>query len=254
MHGKKAALARLRARRRSRGAAVFVVTLVMTLLGAMGIFAARAASMTQQAAGYDRLNEQTQYVAEHGALVAVAQMGRAPEMTKRALNGIDMANGGQFSQNSNKCRSGSWFPNIAGYSYACVPFTQKSLQDAMASAQQSTGYPQIPIISPATQSGAASHDSRIWLNEAGSLGPEPLNAHIRVELTDAGPIGRPIAGSNVGAGQKFTYKTASLAAWGQVGPDVLDPAVCTAADRRSARITARLVGRGSVVFGPIPEN
>ena len=57
-----------------RGAAVFVVVMVLTMLTAIGVFAIRAASMANLSSGYDRQNTQNHYVGEYGLLSAVAEL------------------------------------------------------------------------------------------------------------------------------------------------------------------------------------
>src|SRR5262245_14186624 len=68
--------ARNRALRRTneRGAAIFVVILVMTMLTAIGVFAIRAASLAEAASGYDRQNTQNHYVGEYGLFGAVTEL------------------------------------------------------------------------------------------------------------------------------------------------------------------------------------
>ena len=56
-------------RQNQRGAAVFIVVMVITLLTAVGMFAARSASLVDVASGYGRNAMQTQYVSEYGAIL-----------------------------------------------------------------------------------------------------------------------------------------------------------------------------------------
>jgi hypothetical protein len=87
-----------RRRRDERGAAVFVVVMAITLLTAVGLFAAHSATLVDQAAGYTRLARQTQYFAEYGTLAAAAELGSgagdvyAEEVNK--VNGVCAANAG----------------------------------------------------------------------------------------------------------------------------------------------------------------
>ncbi|MGC4092142.1 MAG: hypothetical protein QM756_30520 [Polyangiaceae bacterium] len=66
---------KLRRRRQARGAAVFVVVMAVTVLTAVGLFAAHSATMVDQAAGYDRLASQTQQLAEYATLTSAAELG-----------------------------------------------------------------------------------------------------------------------------------------------------------------------------------
>lgn len=61
---------RSRSRRSERGAAVFIVMMVITLLTAIGVFAARSASLVDAATGYERQAIQAQYLSEYGGRVA----------------------------------------------------------------------------------------------------------------------------------------------------------------------------------------
>jgi hypothetical protein len=71
----KATPAIRRGRRGERGAAVFVVVMAITLLTAVGLFAAHSATLVDQASGYSRLARQTQYMAEYGVLMGVTEAG-----------------------------------------------------------------------------------------------------------------------------------------------------------------------------------
>ena len=55
-----------------RGAAVFIVVMVLTLLTAVGIFAVRSTSLADIAAGYDREASQAALVAQYGTRAAAA--------------------------------------------------------------------------------------------------------------------------------------------------------------------------------------
>jgi hypothetical protein len=57
-----------------RGAAVFIVVMVLTLLTAVGIFAVRSASMADTAAGYDREASQTSLIAQYATTTAATYL------------------------------------------------------------------------------------------------------------------------------------------------------------------------------------
>ena len=65
----------VRRRSEERGAALFVVVLVLTLLTAVGLFAAQSATLVDQASGYSRQASQTSYLAEYGTLLATTELG-----------------------------------------------------------------------------------------------------------------------------------------------------------------------------------
>jgi hypothetical protein len=62
-------------RTQERGAAVFVVVLVITLLTALGVFALRSVSLVDVAAGYDRQASQTAYLSEYAGRAVAAELG-----------------------------------------------------------------------------------------------------------------------------------------------------------------------------------
>jgi hypothetical protein len=68
-------------RENQRGAAVFIVVMVVTLLTAVGIFAARSASLVDVASGHNRHSMQTQYVSEYGAVLVSHELSTAAVST-----------------------------------------------------------------------------------------------------------------------------------------------------------------------------
>ncbi|WP_437817327.1 hypothetical protein [Sorangium sp. So ce1078] len=78
-----AILARSRRRSRERGAAVFIVVLVITMLTAIGLFAAHAATLSTIASGHERRMTQTHYLAEYAMQLAIADIEQ-----KGGLDGV----------------------------------------------------------------------------------------------------------------------------------------------------------------------
>jgi hypothetical protein len=69
--------ASMRHRRRlhgQRGAAVFIVVMVLTLLTAVGVFAVRSASLADVAAGYDREASQASLIAQYATVAGAAYL------------------------------------------------------------------------------------------------------------------------------------------------------------------------------------
>jgi Tfp pilus assembly protein PilX len=64
-------------REAQRGAAVFIVVMVLTLLTAVGIVAVRATSLADAAAGYDREGAQAALIAQYGITATTAYMATA---------------------------------------------------------------------------------------------------------------------------------------------------------------------------------
>jgi len=66
-----------RSRAQQRGAAVFVVVMVVTLLTAIGIFAVRSASLVNVASGHARQGMQTRLLAEYATRTGIVELGGA---------------------------------------------------------------------------------------------------------------------------------------------------------------------------------
>jgi Tfp pilus assembly protein PilX len=73
-------LDRVRTRRRERGAALFLVVLVLTIVTAIGVFSMRSASLVDVATGYNRQSVQATLVAEYGARAAASYLENNPEL------------------------------------------------------------------------------------------------------------------------------------------------------------------------------
>src|ERR1700720_2843853 len=71
--------ARRSTRASERGAAVFVVLLVIVMLTGIGVFATRAAALATQASGFERQMTQTHYLTEYAVLVTAAELS-SPRM------------------------------------------------------------------------------------------------------------------------------------------------------------------------------
>lgn len=237
-------------RRRQRGAAAFIVTLVMTLLTAMGIFAAKAAGMTELAAGYERQNEQTHYLLQHGMALALQQVAR----NSNQYGKFDPNSGTVMKQAPSDCPSSVKYP-LSGY--VCAKFDTDLLSQAITTAQQQGGKPVVPYLSLPQLPALSANPSQ---NVPGSLGHAALYPRMFLEFGDVGPVGRPLSGTAVaGQGAQFRYYQGSLMSWAQIGPypniSAGGPtAACTAEEQGMAVVAARESGRGFVVFGPVNSN
>jgi hypothetical protein len=73
--------ARFRRLQAQRGAAVFIVVMVLTLLTAVGIFAVRSSSLADLASGYDREAAQASLVAEYATVATASYLATAAGST-----------------------------------------------------------------------------------------------------------------------------------------------------------------------------
>ena len=215
--------ARIRSHARERGAAVFVVVMVLTSLTALGVFAIRASSMAGRAAGYERQNTQNHYVGEYGLLTAVTELSSS----RRSAYVQKMASG----SNTETCTAN----------------------------QGRTGVPCYPIYANDVQKSVSGNFSnRLLFEQAtpnstpvvpGSSGPAGLDGDFVVELTNPGPVGMPVAGTDVGGtGSKFRYLQLTLTSVGQVRP-AGDPTACAPS---VTAVAGNETGRAFVVIGPLP--
>jgi hypothetical protein len=214
----------LRRRADQRGAAVFVVVMVLTMLSAIGVFAMRAASMANLASGFDRQNTQNHYVGEYGLLAAVAELST----TRRSAYVDKMAKGADI------CSAAKGMSTVGTAKVPCYQLFANDVAKTVAS-----NYSGRPLFESPSGSGSSLLP--------GSLGPVPLDGDFVVEMTDPGPVGLPVAGTDVGgSAAKFRYMQVTLTSVGQVRPGG-DPA-CTA----GAVVAGNETGRAFVVIGPMP--
>jgi hypothetical protein len=86
-------LRRARQRREQRGAAVFLVVMVMTIAAAIGIFSMHSASLTDLAVGYSRQSTQAALIADYAARVTANYVERNPEIAASTDHVINCAPG-----------------------------------------------------------------------------------------------------------------------------------------------------------------
>lgn len=216
------------ARRRERGATIFVVLTVMTLLTAVGVYAARAASLVDRAAGFDRQFLQTHYVSALGTLAAATELGGGSGAL--ALD--------RMGKSREACRAtrGMVADSDAG---RCLRYSMREIQERVNSF-----YPTQALLDNAKNGPPA---------EPGSLGPyspatgAALEGNFVVELSDRG-YAAPVAGSDLsGSGTLSRYARVTATAMGQVTPFTGD----TACVEGAAAVTGIETTRAYVEFGPV---
>jgi hypothetical protein len=217
---------RIAKRRDERGAAIFVVVMVLTMLTGVGVFAMRAASLAEAASGYDRQNTQNHYVGEYGLYGAVAELS-----SPRRNVYYDRLKAGK-----EKCLATKGLTSTTGI-IACAPIETGEIQAAVTASFSGR-----PLFEPATMTTAGKVTP-------GSLGPGGLDGDFRVELSDPGPVGLPVAGAqqNVQSGTVWRYQQVTLTSVGQVRP-AGNPGVCIPT---AAGVAGNETGRAFVVIGPI---
>ncbi|MFZ5894221.1 MAG: hypothetical protein ACOY0T_24385 [Myxococcota bacterium] len=205
---------RLRAQR-ARGAAVFVVVLAVSVLTAVGLFAAHSATLVDQAAGYDRLASQTQQLAEYATLASAAELGSG---TAEAY--ITMMQSG-----TQKCAS---TPGLTGV--PCYLLTYGRLSERTKALSQE------PLIE--NQKGTAEN----------VIGSGDTQGDFYVELTEPKYVDVPVAGTDLSgtSGIAFRYLRVTATSYANFRP--ANAAVCNNA---VASVSGQQSMRSHLIVGPI---
>jgi hypothetical protein len=202
-----------RGRRGERGAAVFVVVMATTLLTAVGLFAAYSATLVDQAAGYERLAQETAQLAAYGTLTAAAELGSPAGKTYLDL----------MKQHKQQCTA-----NVSRVNADCFKLFYKDLE---ARTQQLS-----------TESLTVDDSGKIAdvLGQHADPSSTSTKGDIRgdfaVELTDEAPTGFPQAGDDLGG--PSSHVKVVLTTIAQIRPaDALscDDSVSTLTSQQSVR-------------------
>lgn len=204
-----------------RGAAVFVVVLVVTLLSALGLFAVRSASMTNVTSGYNRQMTQTHYLTDYAVLLMAAELG------------------GEARQNyADEVKTGIHKDECDALSTVslgtCFPVYYADLERRVQS-YDSTNELLIPMSGGGTVPG--------------SLGHADLEGDFRIEITDYQPAKPPIPGMSLtGLAPMPGYFNMTVTATGQVRPRAADPTKCDVVSRGAAGVES---SRAHLIVGPL---
>ncbi len=162
-------------RQGQRGAAVFIVVMVLTLLTAIGIVAVRATSLADAAAGFDREGAQAALIAQYGVTATTAYMAtiRGGAIVSAVINSETQGNPPVCEANWPSAVNSSALPHPG-----CYRFMMSDLQTSVTQETSET------IFAPTNASGPAGSTS--------SLAPsERTNATFVVELTEGAKTGIP---------------------------------------------------------------
>lgn len=204
---------RVRARRRERGATLFVVVLAITLLTGIGMYTVHSTTLIARASGNERLAMQTEYLAQLGTLATLAQFSTAPAVyVPYALRGAD------------ECRMNVGLPTSGYTKPAC--FEQSSNQLTLP-----TGTAIFDADSFSTP-GAYSAD---------------VKGHFLSETTDVAPTLGPIAGMDAVSRNAFRLYQAKITTIAQLQP----AAATTACVEGVMQVAGQHMTRAHVIVGPI---
>ena len=171
-------------RRQQRGAAVFIVVMVLTLLTAVGIWAVRAASMADMAAGFDREGSQAGLIAQYGITSTTAFLA-APSgdafLTRLRDSGKSTTLGPDYCESSGLPPYPGGVAPVAARNN-CLKLDIETIKSVFVAGGGS------PLFAPTNQgSGIANVSSSLNVNET-------TNATFVVELTEGTLTGESKSG------------------------------------------------------------
>jgi hypothetical protein len=221
------------ARANQRGAAVFIVLLVVIMLTGIGVFATRAASLATLSSGFDRQMTQTHYITEYAVLTTTAELSTP----RRDIYIRQMA-----KQPDMQCTSvvnTSTGTAVRVSNATCYRFFYGDLENAMKS---NAGEGLNVLVNPYSATPTV---------QGGGLGFAPLQADFVIEMSDLGPSTPPIAGNDLtSAGAvNLQYMTVTLNTTGQVRPLTTG----TTVDPVRGKSASIEVSRAHLVVGPISK-
>jgi hypothetical protein len=212
--------------RQERGAAVFVVVLVVTLLTTLGLFAVRSASLANSASGYNRQMAQVHYVTDYAIHAAMSFVATDPFKVKEQM----MKGPGSGDV---RCVGFDQLVN-AGNQPTCFMLSYDDIN--------------------AVVTGSDAQNELIELPEPdfpGSLGPAPIDADMRIEMTDLHPA-LPLRGNEAAGGgegkQQLRYAYVTLSANGLVRPMQTSAGTW---DTQAASAAGEELSRAHAFMGPV---
>ena len=177
---------------RQRGAAVFIVVMVLTLLTAVGIFAVRSASMADVAAGFDREGAQAGLVAEYGVTAAAAYLSTGNAIAQIHALAVPPQGYTPPTCESNGLLPGAPTPSpLPAQRASCLKLDDQAHLAPMFSASSSES-----LFAPANNAPTAQYPN--YPTSTSSLNVnEATDAKLVAEVTEAYSTGLPVAGFEI---------------------------------------------------------
>jgi Tfp pilus assembly protein PilX len=225
-------VSRLRRARARRGNALFVVVMVTTLLTGVGLFAMRAASLSNLASGYNRQGTQTLYLSEFGTRSAAAELvGKEQHYFNKIVRGT--------TADGDDCRANrELLETLQGQSLTDQPPCAKLLAN------------DIWMRASGAFSGA-SYVGTTARSLPGELGSPDLEGAFVVEMTDLAQVNAPLAGEDATAG-RMKHMQVLLTTTAQIRPIIDLEAGEENTCQNSLSVTSSLQTlRARVTFGPV---
>lgn len=221
---------------------VFVVLLILAMLGAIGVFAARSAQLGVSNSGRYRQMVQTHYVAAGGMQGAIAEFGRDPHgylvqmRNSPSVSSVTVVGTDTFYP----CEDIPFIAGLTPASTACLRIGTQAIDKA---AQNALSTPAFQIFEPVTAA-----------NQPGTLGFGNATGNFSVEFTDERPANPPPAGMPVAGngGSKMKFRTVTARAVGQILPTDPTGAILATSDPAQKFVTSVETIRAEIVVGPVP--
>lgn len=163
-------------RQAQRGAAVFIVVMVLTLLTAVGILAVRSTSLADAAAGFDREGSQAALIAQYGITATTAYMA-----TNRGGTILNQFTLSETQATPPVCESNALAsPSTSPLPHpGCYRFQMSELQTSFTQDSNAT------VFAPSNKTGASPGST------SSLTASENTNAIFVVELTEGAKTGVP---------------------------------------------------------------
>lgn len=226
---------------------VFVVMMVITMLGAVGLFAARAATLGVNNAGRYRQMIQTHYIAEAGMQGAVSEFARDPSGYLVRLRNSPSPSASS-STGSFPCQDiPTSTPSFTPASTVCLRMGYSAIESAALIRDPANSAFKLFVPKGAsTVTGAST---------PGSFGLANIAGNFTVEFTDERPIEPPPAGMPIsgGGGSTMKFRAITARAVGEVVPTDDAGVIVATTDPTAAKYATSIeIIRAEIVVGPVP--
>lgn len=190
-----------------RGAAVFVVVVVITMLAAVGLFAAKSAALSIRASGHERQMIQAHYMNEYAMNLIMADV-------RVSTNGYLQ----ELHKDSSQQMTGCEHDDPSLDNYKCYRAGVRDLERLM----RTQNADQYLLCQSVEDANCADASAGADPNYPSPLGDGDLDVDFRIEISDPTAALAPVAGYDAQAGSKATHNTTmesvTISTTGQVRP------------------------------------
>jgi hypothetical protein len=235
------------ARRRikqERGAALFIVVLVILSLTGVAIFAARSASTDVAMAGRYRQEWQTREIARVGLHATLHELARDPTTYVKAMNPLNnVFNGSEGNPCTNQMMKDHGNTGTTIDTGGCFRFAYEGIQYSL---RGDLGVSTFQLMEPGNQPASI----------PGSLGYASIRPNFGVEMTDKVELPWAVPGYTGGDGSNMRFYSVTLTSTGQIVPrstDVNNDWGALTPNPATAFMASVESARAQVIVGPLPQ-